>query len=276
VSVTVHKRRQVTCVDCGETRVLTYGLRSSLLPKRCLSCARKRQRERLLSGEWLDCPNCGTRFWRKRSYLANRKSGRQLFCSLTCLKDGGGYAEMAREQSIARRGKGNPAYKHGRKVNTHIPGWNLKQKGETSCRNCGSHERVQLHHVIPRSHSRVAKTDLRNGIPLCGDCHFGWHSRRVAIYRDIFTTEEWQYLLSIDLIDWRTSAWLDLNYPVRPARTAASRSSRAKAASSPAGSTGSFQPTARRSPFPSRTRWRGALAGLLVRSPSRWAWRFGI
>jgi hypothetical protein len=187
----------------------------AILPKRCLLCQRKHKAKQLTTGKWLVCPNCQERFWRKGSYIAKRKVGRKLFCSFSCLREGGGYEDIGHDMSEARKGRGNPAYRHGLKANINIRGWKLSRKGETNCRNCGSGERVQLHHVIPRAHSQSAKGDLRNGIPLCGACHTGWHSRMVTIYRDVFTVEEWDYLASVDLVDRDITFWLDQNYPKR-------------------------------------------------------------
>lgn len=96
--------------------------------------------------------------------------------------------------------------------------WNIDLKREERCRNCGDAEAVlHLHHVIPRSKCRATKYDLLNGLPLCTSCHLGWHHRRVTIYRDVFTPEEWAYLSSVQLTGEEIGPWLDKRYPVRPA-----------------------------------------------------------
>ncbi len=38
------------------------------------------------------------------------------------------------------------------------------------CALCGSENRVEAHHIKSRRH-RVLRHDIRNGIPLCGQCH---------------------------------------------------------------------------------------------------------
>lgn len=74
---------------------------------------------------------------------------------------------------------------------------------------------MQLHHAIPRSKWRAGRADLRNGIPLCFTCHTGWHHRKVVIYRDVFTPEEWAFMSSARLTGQRVEAWLDDRYPAR-------------------------------------------------------------
>ena len=91
--------------------------------------------------------------------------------------------------------------------------WAISMKREEVCRNCElPAEVMHLHHAVPRSHSRAGKYDLRNGLPLCGKCHLGWHRMEVNIYRDRFTAEEWNFVASLT-----GEEWLDRRYPVRPA-----------------------------------------------------------
>lgn len=94
--------------------------------------------------------------------------------------------------------------------------WGMHRKPEKNCRNCGATGRLDLHHAIPRSRSKAAKYDLRNGIPLCDVCHFGWHHKKLVICREVFKPEEWEYISSVQLVDRDITAWLDKHYP--PAR----------------------------------------------------------
>lgn len=94
--------------------------------------------------------------------------------------------------------------------------WSIDLKREEWCRNCGSPNHVlALHHAIPRSMCRAAKYDLRNGVPLCTTCHLGWHRRAVALYRDIFTEDEWAFISSVQLTGQEIGPWLDERYPER-------------------------------------------------------------
>lgn len=94
--------------------------------------------------------------------------------------------------------------------------WGIHLKPEDRCRNCGARGRLDLHHAIPRSIcGKEAKYDLRNGLPLCDACHFGWHHKKLVIYRDVFTQDEWEYLSALRLTGRETISWLDMRYPRR-------------------------------------------------------------
>ncbi len=110
--------------------------------------------------------------------------------------------------------------KHGRYIGEG--NWTVAKKGDDRCRCCGAQPNGQgpmgalhLHHVIPRSMCKATSTDLRNGIALCFDCHQGWHERRIVIYRDVFTVEEWTFLIGVQLLGQEIVPWLDANYPRR-------------------------------------------------------------
>jgi hypothetical protein len=84
-------------------------------------------------------------------------------------------------------------------------------KGEDRCRHCGGHP-DHLHHIVPRSKSRLARCDARrNGMPLCFTCHRGWHDRAITIWRDRLSAEELHYATEV-AGEW----WLDMHYPQRP------------------------------------------------------------
>lgn len=206
----------VRCPDCDESRLVARKTSQNTgFTYRCSGCAMESRRENQRRGKLLTCPHCGDSFWRTNSYLAHRKLGYTAYCSVGCRMLGGGYGEYGLKLSVLRKGRGNPNYRHGNRLDEHVAIWNTTRKGEKKCRNCGSWDRVQLHHAIPRSQSQAAKHDLRNGLPLCWTCHHGWHAHTLVIYRDIFTAEEWNYLKSVDLVDRLTEPWLDDHYPQR-------------------------------------------------------------
>jgi hypothetical protein len=169
----------------------------------------------------ITCAHCAVEFTARPWALAY---GRK-FCSRECLYASGASqtddAKKKRRQSTGdRTGKKNPNYKTGRRVGGHIRGFTLKAKGEDRCRNCGGvgtgeTHRLHLHHAIPRSLSREARDKILNGIPLCPKCHHGWHRRRLTIYRDVFTPDEWAYISSVQLTGQNIEAWLDDRYPKR-------------------------------------------------------------
>lgn len=97
--------------------------------------------------------------------------------------------------------------------------WGIHLKREPVCRNCqrapDAIRPLNLHHAIPRSLAPSIKYDLRNGIPLCGTCHMGWHHREVVIYREAFTAEEWEFLWNLEFQGFKVRPWLDDRYPPR-------------------------------------------------------------
>lgn len=206
----------VACAGCGNERLMWA------LPKgRQRWCSSCRMIQAVGTGDHRICP-CG------RAFYAQKRSNGKLaqFCSIECRVTTGGYKDMGKKLSLERGGDGNPSYKHGRRIGIQIPGWKLNNKGEKKCRNCGANGRgengrLELHHAIPRSKARHVKADLRNGVPLCQVCHTGWHGKRVAIYRDIFTEEEWAFISSVKLTGENIGAWLDKHYPARPLEAAA-------------------------------------------------------
>lgn len=78
-----------------------------------------------------------------------------------------------------------------------------------ACRNCGARA-AHAHHVLPRSTCRDGITEPLNIIPLCDDCHGGWHDRYVTLYRSIFLAAELAWVLAHG-----DPVWLDEWYPER-------------------------------------------------------------
>jgi hypothetical protein len=161
------------------------------------------------------CP-CGQVF-----YVKHARIGRAKYCSIACRREYGGYEELAKAMSVDRRSAGNPGYRHGRRAGVNIPGWRLRNKGESRCRNCQSSEFVELHHAIPRGKWKGGREDLRNALPLCRTCHLGWHHKKVTIYQDVFTEDEWEFLCNANLTGQLVGDWLERNYPVRGLEVAA-------------------------------------------------------
>jgi HNH endonuclease len=103
-------------------------------------------------------------------------------------------------------------------VRRSADGWSLAAKPERKCRVC-PRRATDLHHAIPRSVGPPeTKLDFRNGLPLCQECHTGWHRRTLVIFRHVFTPDEWAYLTAVKLTGRETDAWLDDHYPDRYAQ----------------------------------------------------------
>jgi hypothetical protein len=201
--------QQRTCPLCGEN----FAARNSAPLQKYCSCmcanrATAAKRAAAIRGprpsqrrrRTVTCVSCGAEFERTVGDVAR---GRAKYCSVECfraaVKPDGGNELHAKTKTQDLR-----------KV------FSLALKGEKRCRNCRwpAHH---LHHAIPRSMSRSARTELLNGLPLCATCHQGWHFRNVVIYRDVFRPEEWAYLLSVEDTGRNIESWLDRRYPARGA-----------------------------------------------------------
>lgn len=192
----------VSCVDCGAERYIKLPGRP-----RCNSCARKRvfdERGRLYP---LVTCNCGTVF--------SPHSAGRVHCSEDCRRADGWHANGLRDRLHDRHGEKNPNFKHGKSTGLNLRKFTLKLKGEEWCRNCGSTERLHLHHMIPRKKYVAGREELLNGMALCSRCHLGWHLHGKVIYRDLIREDEWAWLSSVELTGENTLDWLDRHYPPR-------------------------------------------------------------
>jgi hypothetical protein len=70
--------------------------------------------------------------------------------------------------------------------------------------------RSQAKNPAQRARRRAARPARRVEV-----CHTGWHHRRVTIYRDVFTEDEWAWLTTQELRGQNVIAWLDDRYPSR-------------------------------------------------------------
>lgn len=163
------------------------------------------------SGKLLVCARAGCE---ETFYAEPSKIGKSKHCSRVC-----SIADLAERSKVTRLGSGNPAYKNGRQSGNAAVSrvFNLRLKGDSACRNCGSRHLVQLHHAIPRGKGTAeSKTNLLNGLPLCVSCHSGWHQGWLIICRKVFRLEEWSYLLTVRMAGRDTEGWLDVHYPIEP------------------------------------------------------------
>jgi hypothetical protein len=153
--------------------------------------------------------------------FATFPSKNRRFCSPRCAYNSrppqtAEQRETTRQVMLAkdRTGPRNPNFRHGKKAGKNISGWNPKARRETCCRVCGSAGPLDLHHAVPRSICPpAAKRDLRNGITLCDHCHTRWHRGTLVITRDLFSTEEWSYISTLELTGREITGWLDKHYP---------------------------------------------------------------
>lgn len=185
------EQRERTCVECGETFSRVNWSRARFCSPACANKAsaakRKGKKGRFGNGKPSFprprvCEHC------KAKYMQEKSS--QRCCSSECSK----------QLSVENR----------RKTLGTIPPWGCKTKGEANCRNCGR-AASHLHHIVPRSKTSLGHRDMRNGLPLCRDCHYGWHHQTVVIYSDRLKPEERAFAVELTS-EW----WVDHRYPQRP------------------------------------------------------------
>lgn len=170
-------------------------------PRNCAVCGKSfaptNNRQRYCSppcaadadSETVVCERCGKSIRKRKQGVPGR------FCSVDC---------SARATAPARAEKLRRPTTHRRRA----VGWGLKAKGEESCRRCGG-QANHLHHIVPRSRSHEGYEDVAgNGLPLCWECHMGWHDRRVTINHAVLTDVE--FLRAVEIAG---GAWVERNYP---------------------------------------------------------------
>jgi hypothetical protein len=111
-------------------------------------------------------------------------------------------------RSENKKGRRNPNYVDGTGSSRR---WSIRTKGEDRCRNC-LRPATHLHHIVPRSKSPAGKQEIHaNGLPLCIDCHMGWHHRTVTLHHDILSDDEFVFMVTEG-----GGLWGERNYPGRP------------------------------------------------------------
>ena len=169
------------------------------------------------------CKRCGKEFEKRRSSMV-------AHCSLACSKKTAGETRRKNHPTTIvcpgcnqKFTKEKPTQRHcshacatkmqhenRRKTTGAHPKWGCKSKGEDNCRVCG-YPATHLHHIVPRSKTKLGHRDMRNGLPLCRGCHYGWHHNTVVIYSDRLTDEEREFAMEISS-EW----WVTHRYPPRP------------------------------------------------------------
>lgn len=224
----LERGRRSSAQSLARTRT---GRRSSAQPKPCAVCGEVFQPahngHKYCSPECArvgglvvrDCAQCGKSFSRK-----NGGAKRQpRFCSQACRVAARGHEQRKRiclgcgvtfQSRRPKQQSCSPACaaKVRWKKDTTAPRkWRLVAKGEDECRNC-RRPATHLHHIVPRSKSRAGSREIAlNGMPLCGDCHRGWHNRTITLYRGCLRPEEAAFV-----VEHAGQVWIDKNYPLPP------------------------------------------------------------
>ncbi len=180
------------CERCGETFLVWKGNIAANKGRFCgVVCSARAtalQRGNTLRKERpsKQCPVCDQGFEPRKSI--------QRYCSRAC---------AAKAHSATRGPKKRPGHDPMR--------WSLRFKGESECRNCNARAQ-HLHHLVPRSKSAIGHWDWRrNGVPLCADCHRGWHNRCVTIHADKLHRDELAFVIMV-----AGPGWAEQNYPDSP------------------------------------------------------------
>jgi hypothetical protein len=169
------------CEECGSMFAQPKWARLRFCSPKCSYAAKCRAEGKERWPKEATCQGCGERFMAKEA--------KNKYCSSRC-------ANRTRARAAAKRTRQKQP-------------WGLILKGELFCRNC-HRPALHLHHIVPRSRSRKGQDDVQgNGMPLCFDCHRGWHDRRVTLYRGCLTAHELATAISLT-----SAAWVDRNYPL--------------------------------------------------------------
>lgn len=59
---------------------------------------------------------------------------------------------------------------------TEVTRWKKAVKKIGKCEICGSNENLEAHHIIPWEYSIKGRTDVKNGMCLCKECHKMMHN----------------------------------------------------------------------------------------------------
>ena len=121
-----------------------------------LSCSISWNNKKRARGKVVNCENCGKEIYRIPSYIERNS---HHFCSKDC-------------EFEWKRGENHPRY-HGGYDSKYGRGWkrqrNLAIERDKICKNCGTSENLDVHHIIPFKISK--DNSLSNLIVLCKSCH---------------------------------------------------------------------------------------------------------
>ena len=128
--------------------------------RKCAEIVKKRKPKKFTKHK---CAECGKEFKRRLGF-----GGTKTYCSNKCRAVGNGKFF---------RGENHPKWKGGV---SDRPAWirricrnHVKSIGK--CEKCGSTEALQAHHILPYSKYPELRSDIKNLMILCCDCHSEKH-----------------------------------------------------------------------------------------------------
>lgn len=133
------------------------------------------------TGKWLNCPICGTRFYRKRCHLIRSK---KHYCSPEChAKSKKGKIpknlEQARKNSPIKPGKENINWNGG--ISEYPSEWTgeLKRKvfarDNNKCQDCGKKGKKRSDLIVHHVDFNKNNCKINNLVLLCRSCHMKRH-----------------------------------------------------------------------------------------------------
>ena len=145
----------------------------------------------LCKGNYFDCIQCGTSFWRKPSQI---KKGQNKFCSKRCYQEwqkGVPKSEEFKNFCKTRVGEKSPTWKGGvtperiRIRNSKaMREWrkSVFERDSYQCQHCeercgnGKNVYLHAHHIKSFADHPDSRFDINNGLTLCKACHYKVHS----------------------------------------------------------------------------------------------------
>jgi 5-methylcytosine-specific restriction endonuclease McrA len=193
------------CPQCGKHY---YRSRSYVELRRMIVCSRTcAARYFRDKGTWEPCENCGKQFYRRASQASQ---GFGKCCSRechfkqrsnklerTCLQCGTDFTVPNYQVTVKKGGKfcsQDCHYTFRRRLRKRgeknmFTNWQKREWKETKCAKCGSSEKLELDHIIPRFAGGT--TDRSNAQTLCRTCNRKkfWESD-LPYYENLFTQQE--------------------------------------------------------------------------------------
>jgi len=146
------KKILVTCESCGkEFKKIPASIgKNNFCSKKCVD-------KEKITGRYVYCKRCGTKFW-------EFKSRERTYCSTECA------------QIFSRSYRYN---ENDYKRSNQGKSWSIrvKKRDNYTCQKCGSKEQLIAHHILSWKDYPNERYKTNNGRTLCIDCHLKIHGQ---------------------------------------------------------------------------------------------------
>lgn len=71
------------------------------------------------------------------------------------------------------------------------------KRRDKKCQLCGEEHHLAAHHIEDGSNHPEGRTDIKNGITLCSECHEAFHCSFKSSYREKCTMKDWLNFLEL-------------------------------------------------------------------------------